>query len=560
MKKIDSPILITLVQISSPDHYALWNALSTETLAGDLRGEFKDLVNVVIYRIQCKNDIEIAISEINKNPPDILGISVEVGSLEWTEQFIGKYKKLEFISNRKPLMVFGNKLPTYFPEYFLDSYRDSIVVIGEGEESLRGIVKHKLLGISLESIPNLMFKIANNEFHKTHRKSPDLNLLTYPPSMDTTSSAIQIGSNVLIQASRGCSWSQCSYCTIRSFRNGCKWQGFPVERVLKNIRDLVSAGATEFEFADDDFIGGFNHVERIYALSDGIEEIKNASGVNITFRIFLIPHTVYRNGRTTENKAIEKLLLRLKEVGLTKIYFGAESGCTSQLQRYRRGYTLSEIENTIRIIRDDLKIDIDAGFVMFDPNLTIEEMFENIKFFKKWNLIKSNQWPFRRLIVNAGSYMHEMLVESENIVNTNINYMSYDYNFLDKRVQQIFSAIEALSEPSKAIFYALKVISKRQFSKGKKDNQTLLAQKYIEENAEIFLEVMEKMYHHFKDNASSDNIKKIIAASHQKLAIIILNIEQDVKNGRIINVNGFLSEQIQNYKKNFSSLFTQGGE
>ena len=41
IREKNRPILIRLIQISSPDHYALWNALSSETLAGDLRGEFK---------------------------------------------------------------------------------------------------------------------------------------------------------------------------------------------------------------------------------------------------------------------------------------------------------------------------------------------------------------------------------------------------------------------------------------------------------------------------------------------------------------------------------------
>src|SRR3972149_7854306 len=549
IREKNRPILIRLIQISSPDHYALWNALSSETLAGDLRGEFKELVDVSIDRIRSNKDIDRSLSEICTQPPDILGISVEVGSFDWTDQFIDKYNRLAFSSKYHPILVFGNKLPTYFPEYFLETCPSSIAVIGEGEESMRVIVRHVLWNDPLEPVPNLIYKSSHNQFLKTIEKSPDLSLLIHPPSVDTISETVQIGGNALLQASRGCSWSQCSYCTIRSFRKGRKWDAFPVKRVLENIERLVSAGITELEFADDEFFGGVEseHIERIYDIANGIEKFRNASGKDITFRIFVIPHTIYRKDRSKENEAVQKLLRRLKEVGLAKIYFGAESGCSSQLLRYKRGYTLEEMENTIRILRDDLKIDIDVGFVMFDPFLTIEEMIKNIHFFRKLNLIKSNQWPFRPLVVNKGSYMYETLNNSGYLKDTDINYMSSAYDFKDKKVQEVFSIIESLSEPSRPIFYALKVISKRQFSREKKDIQTLLAQRYVEENAEIFLDLMEKLYYHFQDSTSY-NIKDTVAASQQKIADVILSLTQDIEQGRIIDMYGFISEQIEEYQ------------
>jgi len=555
-KKTCNFVLIRLIQISSPNHYALWNALSAETLAGDLRGEFGELVNVTINRIRSEKEINHLLKEIKNNPPHILGISVEIGSLEWANKFLEGYNKLTFCSNCPPLLVIGNKLPTYFPAYFLEKCPNAIVVTGEGEESLRGIVWHVAGNKSLEAVPNLVFRNAHKELYWTFSKHPALNLLMHPPAVDTVPETVQNGGNALLQASRGCSWSQCSYCTIKSFRKGRKWEGFPVKRVLENIERLVSLGVTELEFADDEFFGGVDsgHLERIYDIANGIEKIRIESRKDITFRIFLIPHTIYRKNRLKENEAVKKLILRLKEVGLAKIYFGAESGCSSQLQRYRRGYTLEELEANIRILRDELKIEIDVGFVMFDPNLSLQEMLSNIRFFRKWNLIKSNQWPFRPLIVNVGSYIYENLKNSGLLTNLDINYMSYGYKFMDKNVQKIFSIIDSLSLPSRQIFYALKVISKRQFSREKKDKETILAQDYVEAEGEIYLEVMENLVQYFQ-GASSNTIEDILAAAQQRIDKLILRVQQDIINGRIIDRYGFIFEQIDKYHAKKSVVF-----
>lgn len=550
-KKARNPVRIRLIQISSPNHYALWNALSVETLAGDLRGEFLELVDVMISRIRSREEIDCLLMEIKDNPPHILGVSVEVGSLEWTNKLLDGYNRLKFNLNRLPLLVIGNKLPTYFPEYFLEKCSNAIIVIGEGEESLRGIVDHIIRDKPLEAIPNLVFRNTHNELYRTFQKSPDLNLLIHAPSTDTVPEVVRNGGNALLQASRGCSWSQCSYCTIKSFRKGRKWEGFPVKRVLENIERLVSVGVTELEFADDEFFGGVEskHLKRIYDIANGIEKIRNESGRNITFRIFLIPRTVYQTGRLKENEAVRKLIQRLNEVGLVKIYFGAESGCSSQLQRYRRGYTLEELEATIRILRDELKIEIDIGFVMFDPNLSLQEMISNIRFFRKWNLITGNQWPFRPLIINTGSYIYENLKGSNFLADLDINYMSYGYKFIDKNVQEIFTLIDSSNISSKTIFYALKVISKRQFSWDKKDNETILAQKYIETSGEIYLDAMEKLAEYFQ-GVSSNTIEGILSVAQQKINNLVMKIQQDITHGFITDKYGFISEQIKKYQEN----------
>ena len=538
---------IRLIEISSPEHYAIWNALSVETLAGDLRGYFGDLVNVSIDRIRFEEDILRVLKDIKHNPSLIIGISVEVGSLEWTKQFSEGLTKLFNFSGKLPLIVFGNKIPTNFPEYFLKLMPNAIIVIGEGEESLRGLVEHVLKDKPLEDIPNLVFR---NDFRiiKTSLRSPDLTTLVYPPSVDTITDPIRLGGNALLQASRGCSWSQCTYCTTKSFRKGKKWEGFPISRILENIEKLVYSGITELEFADDEFFGGVepHNFERIYEIADGLEKIRNSFQKNITFRIFLIPHTIYRKNRLKKNQLVKSLLLRLKEVGLVKIYFGAESGCPSQLKRYNRGYTIQELHETILILQRDINVDIDVGFVMFDPELNLCELLTNINFFRKMNLIKSNQWPFRRLIINVGSPLYDNLKQTSLLGNLNINYMSYEYNYVDDNVANIFSIIDKLSYTTRPIFYALKVISKKQFCPAKKGYESILAQHFIENNGDIYLETMDNLAKYFMGDTYK-TIDEIIDTASKRIDHLVMDIYRSINNGNITDSHSFIYKQIDGY-------------
>ncbi|MCP4214424.1 MAG: B12-binding domain-containing radical SAM protein, partial [bacterium] len=384
-----SSITSRLVQITSPDHYTPWNALSLEALAGHVRGCFGARADVHISRVRSEEDIPLLLDAIKVNPPDILGISPELSSLKWTEMILQRFHKLDFSPASAPLVVLGNKLPSYFPQYYLKQFPGVIVVIGEGEESFAGLIRYAAGERTLESIPNLVYFDNQGNLKYTQQQTPDLSLLPYPPALDTVDEIAENDWNALVQSSRGCSWSSCSYCTISSFRKGKKWDGFPVERVAQNIKQLVAAGITQLEFADDDFIGGRDdtHLNRIEKIADEIEAISKSSGKNIDFRIFVIPHIIYRKNQDDVNEKVKQLLLRLKEVGLSKVYFGVEAGCPSQLKRYNRSYNLHELDAVIHLFREQLEMEIDVGFIMFDPHLTLKEMKQNIEYFIDKKLI-----------------------------------------------------------------------------------------------------------------------------------------------------------------------------
>ncbi|MHA1676701.1 MAG: radical SAM protein, partial [Candidatus Njordarchaeales archaeon] len=542
IQSISTPTKISLISISSPKHYALWNDLSCESLAGDLRGSFGERVNVSIKRIREEKDINKILSTIIKEKPDILGISIQLGSLELVSSFIDKLKKSHI---KKPFLVLGNQIPTYFPNDLLKMYKDYgniVLVKGEGEESMRDLVKYAQGEKELRDIPNLAY-INNGKIIHTELVTPNLKNLPYPPSVDTVH---EISGNAMVQASRGCPWGKCAYCTRRSFRHGKKWEGFTVQRVLTNIENLVDLGITEIEFADDEFIGGRNpeRIKRIERIADGIEQIRKKKGVNLTFRIFTRPDIIYKRNDPEGNKRIRGLLLRLKEVGLVKVFIGIEGGCESQLKRYSRGITLEENKMALKILKD-LGINIDVGFIMFDPEVTVEEITEDVAFFKEQNLISYNQWPYRPLVLNEGSWLKKKIEKMNLISGRDINFIQYFYEFKNKDAERVYNIVKEVAGTMRDVAYTLKVKSKKYFDPGKKDIDTILSQKYVEEDGLIYLDLVGELAKNIRI-ASEGEIDEIIAKANKKIRNLAERIAKDVKEGKIKDEQDVLRKFLNN--------------
>jgi len=395
-------------------------------------------------------------------------------------------------------------------------------------------------------VPNLVYK-NNGKIIYTESIALDLKNLPFPPSTDTVHEILKRGGNAMVQASRGCPWGACSYCTRKSFRCGRGWDGFSVKRVTENIMNLVRLGITEIEFCDDEFIGGrgMKRLHRIEDIADGIERIRREKNVNLTFRIFTRPDIIYKENDKEGNNKIKSMLLKLKKFGLVKVYIGIEAGCESQMKRLKRGTTIKEVRGALKTLKE-LNINIDAGFIMFDPELTLEEMMENISFFRKENLMPYNQWPFRPLVLNEGSKIKEELDKDGLITGRDINFIQYFYEFKDENIARIAKIMDDESKPSCFLFYALKTISKRYFDPDKKDEETILSQKYVEEAGNIFLDLMEELGGNIK-TASEEQIKGISDNARRRMKELVYKVADDVVQGKFKDADGRLRDELKNY-------------
>lgn len=560
---VNTPVDIQLIGLGSPDHYNTWNNLSLETLAGDLHGYFSNNVNVQMNSVNQPEQINSLVDQVlSGGQPHLLGISVQPGSLPLVEQFIDTLKNRPGFDINKTLIVFGNQLPTYFPVEILSVCPEGVVVRGEGEIALRGLVELLQGTQRLAAIPNLTYLDRSSQSIIYHRlERPDLEKLIYPPVADTYASIIERGGNVQVVSSRGCFWGLCVYCTRRSFRNGGvvipgkdnNWESFPEERIFKNLEEvIVDKGIIEVEFSDDDFLGGRSdeRIARAYAISNKIEALREQTGHQISFRIFVRPKDIYDRKNTDEkNKDMKQLLERLKEVGLVKVFIGIETGSASQLRRYgRQGKKIDEVLEAITILRD-LEIGVDTGFIMFDPELTIPEMLENVRFFRDNDLMLYNQWPFRSMAVNQGARTVEMMRKKGLLGKPDVNSMSYGLRFKDKEVEAVKNLLDDINMKTMSLFYALKMKSKKYFDPLKQDEGTMRAQEYVEANGYIYLDLMEKlgllMLKTPPRKEREAKIAELRLDTEKRVHKLFKDLEKDIADNIIPDEDGYLSGQLK---------------
>lgn len=559
IEDLNRELRIGIIAVSSPGHYTLWNALAAESLAGDLRGHFGDKAKVLILRVRTEYEYDAALLSLQNATPDILGVSVECGGVELAtvlvEEFLGKLRR-NMLTDEAPDLLFGGKIPSYCPDYFLTKFPSSIVVIGEGEIPLRRIVQRYFSEYPepLAKIPNLAYICETGNLLRSSAIQPSSSSLIYPPSTDTVPDLLSMGAGTLmVQASRGCSWSKCSYCTVQSFRGGKKWEPLPWSRTKKHLESLVSLGVREFEFCDDEFLGGRapEHLERVRAIADDLSILKKAFVNGIAFRIFLTPHSIFHSDDTKGNEEVVSILRQMKKAGLARVYFGIESGSEAQLMRYCRGTTLGDVVGALDVVRS-LGIGVDCGFIMFDPLVTLDDIAENIRFFRKHGLVEHNQWPFRPLVANRGATVGRIMDRSG--ITPTPEFMSYRYNFKDQQVQWVYNIVDAISSETRVLFYALKVLSKAHFDPAAETCGTKKAKHYVVQNAKIYIDLMDKLLGATSQTDSDFSASAAALNARHCIMQLVVDIAADIESGCLEDVQGRLREEVHKLLPQFVRL------
>lgn len=541
------PTNIEFVSFGSPWHYALWNNLSVEALMGDLLAEYGDEVAISVLRLDRLDLVDRAFTRENASFPAIVGLSVELGTLQLVDRFLDLFSRDP--RARRCILVLGNQLPTYFPERFLNDPRipNGVVCLHEGELAMRGLVEFSRGRTQLQDINNIVFRGAETRaVFRTPLVNLDLKALPHPPSVDT----VKPGITNMIQTSRGCVFS-CTYCTRwRSFNAGAKvdavgavtipssstkWRYFSLERVFQNIETFVSHGISEIEFCDDEFFGGRSvaALRRIHDFAAGMMAIEQKYRKQISFRIFTTPLIVSREPTTQkiadENCRIRNALQCLKSAGLTRVYIGLESGSWAQKQRYNRKETIADTLSALKVL-EELDLDIDVGFIMFDPHLTIQELLGNVRFFRENGIVRYNTWPFRPLVVNEGTAIKETLEKQHLLTGDHDpNFMSFGYRFADPSIAAIAEAVDRTSRSSAPVFYALKTISKSHWKGG--DEAVDFAAQTVQENAEIYLEMMESLGEAALIGCMNEELGQICTQAEREVCGLVNRIRRTIARG-----------------------------
>ena len=407
-------------------------------ISGYLQYHFED-INISTFDMQLHSLDEVVIAVKNERPA-IIGISLKLQTLN---QFFLLYKKIKknITKNERPLIVIGNAIANYQGELLIQKYfNDIIVSYGEGEIVLYDLYLFVNGKLNFSEVRNIVYR-KNNTICSNTKEDLDLKYLVIP---DRTNTRIfyDLGGEIYIEGSRGCTYRKCSICSninlTCQLKNYRKWRYRNTSFIVKDLKNLQKMKINRVTFTDEDFFG--NNIKRIDRLASKIMN----SNLNISFRINLRVKSVYDNNdsKYLQNEKA-KVLENLKNAGLVKIFVGLESGVKTQLKRYKKNFRIDEFKEAIKLLKK-LNIEYEVGYILIDPLLKFYELKESLNFLEKENIICNVSSIFKELRLQLGIPYINLLKNYEKdkrvkiLGKINLNSLKYKVNFyIDKDVEFI---------------------------------------------------------------------------------------------------------------------------
>jgi len=316
-----------------------------------------------------KADIEIAASNVEEAivefRPDVVGISSVSQNFNKAREIASICKD---IGSR---VVVGGIHISSLPSC-LNRNMD-IGVIGEGEETFLQLLRlydgtwdakvlHKVEGIVFHS---------GNALEVTPARPlvEPLDRLPFP-ARDLLRNE---GNEAYMFTSRGCPY-RCIFCA--SSRFWLKWRRFSAQYVVNEIKDLLRCypHVRTIKMFDDLFIADRKRLEQI-------AELLRSEGLHKRVNLLV---------SATANLIDDEIVGLLKQMNVTEVGIGLESGCERTLAFLKQGVTcVQDNANAIRKLKDS-GIWVTGTFVIGSPKETREDIMETLNFIRKTPLDKAS--------------------------------------------------------------------------------------------------------------------------------------------------------------------------
>lgn len=248
----------------------------------------------------------------------------------------------------------------------------------------------------------------------------DLDSLPFPVRKRDGATHRGIGIRSLA-ASRGC-YYDCTFCSIHEFYRrapGPNRRARSPEHVLREMEELFDQhGVRIFIFQDDDlFMRGHRHRRWLEAFLDGLEE--RTLGDEILWRVSCRIDDIG-----------QELLARMKANGLAGLYIGVEAGSDQALKTFNKRYRVEDVHRALAIL-ERLEVPFEFGFMIFDPDSTVETVRENIEFLKQISSDGRALANFCKMSPYAGTPIARRLKAEGRLLGT---AACPEYRFLDPRL------------------------------------------------------------------------------------------------------------------------------
>jgi len=334
--------------------------------------------------------------EKNLNDPEKLldfirrEIDIICVAVTWNRQFDEICKLLNLMPEGITLVVGGYKATEMTEEIFKNCKKVDIIVRGEGEETIKEILK----GGSLENIQGMSYRgEAKNIIHNPNRPLPDVNKIAFPDrSLRHNKYRMMLnGVNVTgmafdaVLSARGCPYN-CKFCTFALNPLGQK-RKYSARSVESVIEELEKISAEAVLFSDDNF---FTDIKRSEKICDLIIERKIKKRFLAQARI--------------EIARYPRLLDKMVKAGFKVLLIGIESPHDRILSELNKGFTSDEVRTCFEVLKK-YPIYYHGYFIYGNIGETKEEMLYISKFAKEIHL---DSITFQKLRIEKFSPLKEI--------------------------------------------------------------------------------------------------------------------------------------------------------
>lgn len=485
-------------------------------IAGYIKSKFEN-INIHTFDQQIHSDKTI-IERLKVLRPQIIGYSIKMGTLKEFEQL---YWEIHKNGISPAYEICGNSFAHFNHEYLLTHYPSLIISFGEGEITFGDLIDSFNKGRNLASVRNIAYVQAGVIRRGNIEYLPGNEI----PIADRTNSKTFYDKNgeVYIEGSRGCGYCACSICECRYFLgssiSSLKWRGKPIKSIMMELNQLVDLGIKNVTFSDEDFLGPTEMgIERIKEYNIGLVKLNRPINFRANIRVqSLLPVT----------EKLRDELTQLKSNGLVKVFLGYESGCQKQLNRYGKGFLINDIKLATKLL-DEIEIEYELGYILFDPLVSLEEIKESLLFTRDNGFIENVSSIFKELRLQSGNknYLNKVR-QYENLNNVSLvgeyDIYTQEYpviRYADSRVDMICKFIRPIVNESYKKYYSLRIATQYVPMKSQVDifESTLIKElKHIE--FDLIMSLIEVIEYHPK--IVEAEIEDIIRYSKTKINFIM---------------------------------------
>ncbi|MCL6450237.1 MAG: B12-binding domain-containing radical SAM protein [Acetobacteraceae bacterium] len=362
--------------------------------------------------------------------PAMVGITLTFRTVDPAYRIAGRVKAA---SPDTHVTVGGQHATFAFREMLGECPALDSVVRGEGEMTALELARAVLTGSPLEGIKGLAYRDGADGVALSPPRPlvKDLDRLPFP-ARDTLDELIASqGAFPLVSVlwTRGCPGA-CTFCNTHSFYRlggGPAWRARSVGNILAELEQLGARYGLRYIYTTDDNFIGPGELGRSWVI--GLAQALIDRDLGISFEV-----------DTRADSLDEELLALLRQAGLASAFIGLEAGTQRLLDTWGKGTSVEENQTAVALLRRHGILYSMAGFIMFSPYGTLEDVAENTRFLLRldnatyWNISQS-------LRLFPGARIIEQLRRDGLLLPNYSHSMAYGYRFRDPRVGALAQAI-----------------------------------------------------------------------------------------------------------------------